>query len=54
MTDQQKPKIENLEQDAQELTPEEAEEVQGGMMVIAVSHEIISPRDPASGLPTGR
>ncbi len=24
------------------------------IMVIAVSHEIISPRDPASGLPTGK
>jgi len=24
------------------------------IMVIAVSHEIVSPRDPASGLPTGK
>ena len=24
------------------------------IMVIAVNHEITSPRDPASGLPTGR
>jgi len=24
------------------------------IMVIAVSHEVISPRDPASGLPTGK
>ncbi|MGH2720602.1 MAG: Hcp family type VI secretion system effector [Actinomycetota bacterium] len=27
---------------------------EGSIMVIAVSHEIISPRDPASGLPTGK
>jgi type VI secretion system secreted protein Hcp len=27
---------------------------EGNIMVIAVSHEIISPRDPASGLPTGK
>lgn len=27
---------------------------EGKVMVIAVSHEIISPRDPASGLPTGK
>jgi len=27
---------------------------EGKIMVIAVSHEIISPRDPASGLPTGK
>ncbi len=27
---------------------------EGTIMVIAVSHEIISPRDPASGLPTGK
>ena len=26
----------------------------GKIMVIAVSHEIMSPRDPASGLPTGK
>ena len=26
----------------------------GKIMVIAVSHEIVSPRDPASGLPTGK
>src|ERR1700742_3211164 len=24
------------------------------ILVIAVSHEIVSPRDPASGLPTGK
>jgi len=24
------------------------------LMVIAVSHEVVSPRDPASGLPTGK
>src|SRR6185436_3328659 len=24
------------------------------IMVIAVSHEVVSPRDPASGLPTGK
>jgi type VI secretion system secreted protein Hcp len=27
---------------------------ENSIMVIAVSHEIISPRDPASGLPTGK
>jgi type VI secretion system secreted protein Hcp len=27
---------------------------EGKIMVIAVSHEILSPRDPASGLPTGK
>ena len=27
---------------------------EGKIMVIAANHEIISPRDPASGLPTGR
>src|SRR4051812_24272 len=27
---------------------------EGQIMVIAVSHEIVSPRDAASGLPTGR
>ena len=27
---------------------------EGSIMVIAVSHEIVSPRDPASGLPTGK
>ena len=27
---------------------------EGGIMVIAVSHEIVSPRDAASGLPTGK
>jgi len=27
---------------------------EGSIAVIAVSHEIISPRDPASGLPTGK
>jgi type VI secretion system secreted protein Hcp len=27
---------------------------EGKIMVIAMSHEIISPRDPASGLPTGK
>jgi len=27
---------------------------EGSIMVIAVSHEILSPRDPASGLPTGK
>jgi type VI secretion system secreted protein Hcp len=27
---------------------------EGAIMVIAVSHEIISPRDPQSGLPTGK
>ena len=27
---------------------------EGKIMVIAVNHEIISPRDPASGLPTGK
>ncbi|HLP40827.1 MAG TPA: type VI secretion system tube protein TssD [Fibrobacteria bacterium] len=27
---------------------------EGKIMVIAVSHEVISPRDPASGLPTGK
>lgn len=27
---------------------------EGTMMVIAYSHEIVSPRDPASGLPTGK
>ncbi len=27
---------------------------EGKIMVIAVSHEIVSPRDPQSGLPTGR
>src|SRR4051812_46536780 len=27
---------------------------EGKIMVIAVSHEIISPRDSASGLPTGK
>ncbi len=27
---------------------------EGTIQVIAVSHEIISPRDPASGLPTGK
>lgn len=27
---------------------------EGKIMVIAVSHAIISPRDPASGLPTGK
>jgi type VI secretion system secreted protein Hcp len=26
----------------------------GKIMVIAVSHDIVSPRDPASGLPTGK
>jgi type VI secretion system secreted protein Hcp len=27
---------------------------EGKIMVIAVSHEIVSPRDPASGMPTGK
>ncbi len=27
---------------------------EGSIAIIAVSHEIISPRDPASGLPTGK
>ena len=27
---------------------------EGSLMIIAVSHEIISPRDAASGLPTGK
>src|SRR6185436_3347525 len=27
---------------------------EGKIMVIAVGHEIVSPRDPASGLPTGK
>src|SRR5215813_9400185 len=27
---------------------------ESSIMVIAMSHEIISPRDPASGLPTGK
>jgi type VI secretion system secreted protein Hcp len=27
---------------------------EGKIMVIAVAHEIVSPRDPASGLPTGK
>ncbi len=27
---------------------------ENSIMVIAVSHEIVSPRDPASGLPTGK
>ena len=27
---------------------------EGKIMVIAVSHEIVSPRDPATGLPTGK
>src|SRR4051812_6554708 len=27
---------------------------EGKIMVIAVSHSIISPRDPASGMPTGK
>ena len=27
---------------------------EGKIMVIAVSHEIVCPRDPASGLPTGK
>jgi len=27
---------------------------EGKMMIIAVSHEIVSPRDAASGLPTGK
>lgn len=27
---------------------------EGKIMVIAVSHEVLSPRDPASGLPTGK
>src|SRR5262245_26518966 len=27
---------------------------EGSIMVIAVTHEILSPRDPASGLPTGK
>src|SRR5437764_760728 len=27
---------------------------EGRILVIAVSHEIVSPRDPQSGLPTGR
>ncbi len=27
---------------------------EGSIMIIAASHEIVSPRDPASGLPTGK
>ena len=27
---------------------------EGQIAIIAVSHEVVSPRDPASGLPTGR
>ncbi len=27
---------------------------ENSIMVIAVSHEVVSPRDPASGLPTGK
>ena len=27
---------------------------EGKIMVIAVSHDVLTPRDPASGLPTGR
>lgn len=27
---------------------------EGKIMIIAASHEIVSPRDPASGLPTGK
>jgi len=51
MTDEQKPKIENLAQQEAELTPEQAEAAQGGGS--AVSHEIISPRDPASKTESG-
>ncbi len=37
--------------DQAELSNKELDQVNGG--VIAVSHSIISPRDPQSGLPTG-
>jgi hypothetical protein len=40
MSNESKPKIENLPEPEQELTPEQAEAPQGG--VIAVSHEITS------------
>jgi len=32
MSNEQKPKIENLEQQEEELTPKQAEEVQGGII----------------------
>jgi len=37
----------DLEPDDLELTTDDAQEVKGG-------HGIVSPRDPASGLPTGK
>jgi hypothetical protein len=37
----------DLHPDDLEVQPEQAEDVKGG-------HEITSPRDPASGLPTGK
>ena len=59
MSDQQQPHVQDLEkQHAEVLTIEQAEEAQGGKFALeldnAVSHEIVSPRDPASGLSTGR
>ena len=57
MTNETKPKIENLDQQEEELTPEQAEVAQGGVITGSIqpfSHEIVSPRDPASGLPTGK
>ena len=37
----------DVEAEDLEVAPEEAEDVKGG-------HEIVSPRDPASGLATGK
>ena len=58
MVCQSKPKVANLEQQEEELTPEQAEAEQGGAVITGsiepLSHAILSPRDPASGLPTGK
>jgi bacteriocin-like protein len=54
-----KEKISPPRRTRKELSDDELAAVSGGTMestteVIAVSHEIVSPRDPASGLPTGK
>lgn len=53
-------KIQDLPAAEQELSPDQAEQAKGGLLpavhglLPAVQYEIISPRDPAAGLPTGK
>jgi hypothetical protein len=56
MTDESKPKIENLEAQAQELTPEQADQAQGGGIQLTRSAYYADPtnleqlRGPTEGL----